>query len=326
MTANAKLIEDLRDLIAKHEREIKQPYNPWENMPDAVKKWPEAWWGVSSFGQGVYFKQELRHDDVGDLMFCVLPGGCIKDRNYDGSLNADYRNSIQKRPAELDPKPTVRDQLMKLPDGVREAALENAERSNRATFLADECDSMSRALYDAFLWQKTPQGYEYWWSVWDSPRSGQPIPPLPEPEDTRPIPDENTPMGAPVEVWSDGQLGKRREALYIGFESDDPEHQHYCRYPRPDLPNGWTTGWFKHARIIEQEDPNAIDWSKVPKKWNAAAVDASGKRFLYERKPKQKSSADWWDGGDYIFDPYYTGTGEGWEDSLQLRPGYEGGE
>lgn len=53
---------------------------------------------------------------------------------------------------------TIKEALNQLPDGPRQAALENAHPDT----LHDECDGMADALSGAFRWGESPQGASYW--------------------------------------------------------------------------------------------------------------------------------------------------------------------
>jgi len=64
-----------------------------------------------------------------------------------------------------------------LPDGYRERAIANA---GDATWLADLETSVDDALFYAFIWDKPPEGCEFWWAVRShlvNPKN--PLPPLP---------------------------------------------------------------------------------------------------------------------------------------------------
>jgi hypothetical protein len=59
---------------------------------------------------------------------------------------------------------TVYDFLTKMPQDIASKALINAKRE----VLADEADSVCDALVQAFIWEKSPQGHDYWEAIFNA--------------------------------------------------------------------------------------------------------------------------------------------------------------
>lgn len=70
-------------------------------------------------------------------------------------------------------KKTIREWLNELPEGIREKAINNTlanykkfDEDNNASFIDDATeDNMTSALYSAFIFGKTPEGFSYWNSI-----------------------------------------------------------------------------------------------------------------------------------------------------------------
>ena len=60
---------------------------------------------------------------------------------------------------------TAREWFAELPDGIREAAIENAEKKGWSVDYTYE--SMSAAIGMSFAWRKTTQGFDYWNALYD---------------------------------------------------------------------------------------------------------------------------------------------------------------
>ena len=56
----------------------------------------------------------------------------------------------------------VTDWFKKLPDGYRERALFNYQNFTKFDF---NCNDMATAIF-AFAWKETPEGHDFWLSVW----------------------------------------------------------------------------------------------------------------------------------------------------------------
>lgn len=61
-------------------------------------------------------------------------------------------------------KKTIYDFLMKMPQDIASKALINANRD----VLSDEADSICDALSQAFVWDKSPQGHDYWEAIYNA--------------------------------------------------------------------------------------------------------------------------------------------------------------
>jgi len=70
---------------------------------------------------------------------------------------------------------TVKERLMELPDGYRERALVNMDKTRQNMLVR----SKSEAIDDAFVWRDTPEGQTFWQDVFDHCAKGTPLPPLP---------------------------------------------------------------------------------------------------------------------------------------------------
>lgn len=61
-------------------------------------------------------------------------------------------------------KKTIFDYLNELPQDIASKALVNANRD----ILADEASSIPDALQAAFIWEKSPQGHDYWEAIFNA--------------------------------------------------------------------------------------------------------------------------------------------------------------
>jgi len=52
--------------------------------------------------------------------------------------------------------------LRKLPPAIRKAALDNCATSDWLYCAHDEADNLNDALMGLFVWEKSPQGWDYW--------------------------------------------------------------------------------------------------------------------------------------------------------------------
>lgn len=58
---------------------------------------------------------------------------------------------------------TILEWLQELPDEYRDKAISNNQSSEKETE-----QRLSAALFRAFAWAETPEGYDYWWAVWSN--------------------------------------------------------------------------------------------------------------------------------------------------------------
>jgi len=66
----------------------------------------------------------------------------------------------------------VKDWLMELPQPYRSQALDNTNVPD-----GDGCESLADAISCAFVWDRSPEGHEYWCNLRDRVKNG--LPPLP---------------------------------------------------------------------------------------------------------------------------------------------------
>jgi hypothetical protein len=84
------------------------------------------------------------------------------------SIYLNITNFLKKQVSILTPKKmkkkTVYDFLMQMPQDISSKALINANKE----VLAEEADSVCDALAQAFVWEKSPQGHDYWESIFNA--------------------------------------------------------------------------------------------------------------------------------------------------------------
>jgi len=87
---------------------------------------------------------------------------------YLTSIYLNITNFLKKQVSIVTPKKmkkkTVYDFLTQMPQDIASKALINAKKE----VLADESDSICDALSQAFVWDKSPQGHDYWEAIFNA--------------------------------------------------------------------------------------------------------------------------------------------------------------
>src|SRR5690625_40881 len=86
-------------------------------------------------------------------------------------FNSEFQSVADNEPTE---EKTALELLEELPDGYRELAIKNCDYGGLLV------DKLSDAILDAFLWGGSPEGFEFWKTVYEWALGYVELPPLPE--------------------------------------------------------------------------------------------------------------------------------------------------